>query len=272
MQAVSRKKNIRGLALTAAMLASLPVGAMAEPQMMREHMGAMAGSQMMRGMGVLTLTGEASVNVAPDLATVSIGVTTNEDTAAKALAANTEAMTKVIGQLKSAGIEESDIQTSSLSIGPVWADGVQPSKREISGYSATNMVTVRVRNLDNLGPVLDASVADGANALNGLGFELAEPQPALDQARKLAVEDAKRKAQLIADAAGVTLGPIMSIREGGDVGGVRPMAAQFARDSVPVQAGEINYSSDVTITWRIGRQAGSDAQPSDTQPEEQPAE
>lgn len=200
---------------------------------------------------VITVTGTGTVETAPDMATLTVGVTTQEPTAASALAANSAAVEAVIARLTAAGIAARDMQTSSLSISPNWS-GYDSSAPSITGYVANNMVTVRVRGLDALGAVIDAAVADGANTLNGLTFGLADPEPALDTARASAVAEARRKAELLAQAAGVTLGPVRAISEGGEGAGPAPMFRAEAA-SVPVAGGEIGLSASVTITYEIVR-------------------
>ncbi len=204
---------------------------------------------------MITVTGEASVSAAPDQATVSIGVTTTADTAAEALAQNSAAMQAVIDRLKAAGIAEVDLQTQGLSVNPNWTGyDSSSSAPTIAGYTATNMLNVRVAALAGLGAVLDAAVTDGANTLNGLTFGLADPRPALDEARRLAVADAVAKATLLAQAAGVTLGDIVSISEGGGYGAPLPaFKAEAAPMAVPVQQGEVSYSASVTIVWELAK-------------------
>ena len=188
----------------------------------------------------LTVTGEGASDVAPDLATLTIGVTTTADTAANALTANSAALSVMLDRLRAAGIADRDLQTSNLSVNPQWSDYSKSSgsTTEISGYTVVNMVTVRIRQLDTLGAVLDAAVADGANTLNGLTFGLSNPRPALDAARQAAVEDARAKAELYAAAAGVGLGRIVQISEGGGYGGPAPMydSAKSPAGSVPIAA------------------------------------
>lgn len=202
---------------------------------------------------LITVTGEAAVNRAPDQATLSIGVTTQAETAAEALAQNSAAMTAVIDRLKAAGIEDRDLQTQGLSVNPNWTGyDSSISGSRIDGYTATNILSVRVAALETLGEVLDAAVADGANTLNGLSFGLADPRPAMDEARRLAVADALAKATLLAEAAGVKLGDIVTISEGGGYGGPMPTyKAEAAPMSVPIQEGEVSQSASVTIVWQL---------------------
>lgn len=201
----------------------------------------------------VTVTGEATVARAPDEATLSIGVTTQAETAAEALAQNSAAMAAVIDRLKAAGIEERDLQTSGLSVNPNWTGyDSSISGPSISGYTVANILTVRVAALEGLGAVLDAAVTDGANTLNGLSFGLTDPRPALDEARKLAVADALAKATLLAEAAGVKLGDIVTISEGGGYGGPLPAyKSEAAPMAVPIEQGEVSYSASVTIVWTL---------------------
>ncbi|WP_136645885.1 SIMPL domain-containing protein [Tabrizicola sp. YIM 78059] len=200
---------------------------------------------------VVTATG--TVEVAPDMATLTIGVTTQGDTAAAALAANSASVEAVMARLAATGVEARDMQTSNLSLYPNWSgtEGMAPT---IANYVASNQVTIRIRKLDALGAILDAAVADGANTLNGLAFGLADPDPLLDEARKKAVAAARARAELLAAAAGVTLGPIVQISEGGSWSEPVPMyRAEVAAAPVPVAGGEVGLSATVTIQYEISR-------------------
>ena len=204
----------------------------------------------------ITVTGEGTVTAAPDLATVSLGVTTQGATAAEAMAANSAALAAVLARVKAAGVEERDIQTSALNLNPNWANTDGSGAAVITGYVASNMVQVRVRDLDALGPVLDAAVADGANTLNGVSFGLQEPEPAMDAARTDAVKAARARAELLTRAAGVGLGRILSISESGGFAPPMPMyrmEAALADAPVPVEGGEVGVSASVTITWEIAQ-------------------
>lgn len=201
---------------------------------------------------VVTVTGEGVVQALPDLATLSIGVTTQGDTAASALGANTGALAKVVDRLRAAGIEERDMQTSNLSLNPNWTADESGNSR-ITGYLASNQLTVRVRVLASLGAVLDAAVADGANTLNGLSFGLADPKPLQDEARKAAVADAIARATLLVEAAGAKVGPVVSITE--QTGFAQPMP-MFRADAamgapVPVAGGEVGVTSQVSVVLEI---------------------
>lgn len=202
--------------------------------------------------GQITVVGEASIPANPDMATVSLGVTTEGPTAAEAMAANSKALAAVFDRLKTAGIGETDLQTSNLSLNPNWVGYDSGQTPTISNYIAMNMLNVRVRDLASLGSVLDASIADGANTLNGITFELSTPRPVQDEARKAAVADAAAKAGLYAAAAGVTLGKVVSISEQQGYGGPMPVFMDAkAASPVPVAAGQIALQSAVTVTYEI---------------------
>ena len=201
----------------------------------------------------LTVTGTATVEATPDLATLSLGVTTQGDTAAGAMEANSAALTEVIARIKSAGIAPRDIQTSNLALNPNWVSTSSGTGSKIDGYVAANMLTIRIRALGMTGAVLDAAIADGANTLNGLTFGLHEPRPVEDEARRLAVADALARAMLYADSAGVQLGQILSISDGTVA---QPMPEQMYRMAadvaMPVEAGALAIAASVTITFKIG--------------------
>jgi uncharacterized protein YggE len=198
---------------------------------------------------MITVTGTGTVQAAPDLATLMIGVTTDGATAAEALAANSASVEAVIARLTASGIEPRDMQTSNLSINPNWTSNDSGSS-SVSGYVATNLLTVRVRKLDGLGAVLDASVAEGANTLNGLTFGLAAPEPALNEARKAAVADARAKAELLVAAAGLKLGRIVTISENGAWTDPQPMFRASAA-AVPVAGGELGLTANVTVQYEM---------------------
>jgi uncharacterized protein YggE len=201
----------------------------------------------------ITVTGEGSVNARPDMATVSLGVTTEAKTAADAMAANSVQLGLVLERLRGAGIEDRDLQTSGLSLNPNWQQVDGQLTPTIVGYIASNMLTVRVRALDNLGSVLESAVTDGANTFNGLSFGLADPAAALNEARKLAVSDAMARAKLLSEAAGVTLGAVVAISEGGGMGGPMPMFRMdaAAASPVPVAAGEVATTASVTVVFEL---------------------
>lgn len=198
----------------------------------------------------ITVTGEGIVETASDQATISLGVTTNAQTAVAALAANSEAMEAMMNQLRAAGVAPADLQTANLSLNPNWSGYDSSSTPTIAGYIASNMLNVRVRDLEALGTILDAAVSDGANTMNGISFGLSEPNPVMNEARTRAVADATSRASVLATAAGARLGPVVSITEGGTYPGPAPM---FRAEStgVPIAEGELAMTASVTVTFAI---------------------
>jgi len=199
----------------------------------------------------ISVTGEATVSVPPDLAQVDAGVTSDAKTAREASDANSAAMGKVLLALKSAGIEQKDYQTSRLSLQPEYAPNRQgPSP--VVGYRASNRVTIRVRDVTKVANVIDTLVGAGANDIGGVNFMVSQASKLLDDARTQAVADARRKAEIYAKAAGATLGAPLSISEEGAA--PRPvfrakMVAEMA--AAPVAQGEETLSVTVNVSWAI---------------------
>lgn len=202
----------------------------------------------------LSVTGEGRIDAAPDMAVITLGVETLAPTAAEALAENSARLGAVLDRLRAEGIAERDLQTSGLSLGPQM-DYRQNQPPRVVGYSVSNMLTVRVRDLARLGAVLDLAVSDGATNFNGLGFALAEPGPALDAARVAAVREARRKAEMMAAAAGLRLGPVLEMSEYASAPDPRPMMrmAPVAMEAapVPVAQGEVSYAVSVSVVWAL---------------------
>jgi uncharacterized protein YggE len=204
----------------------------------------------------ITVSGEANVSVAPDFAQVEGGVTSEAKTAREASEANNAAMGKVLLALKGAGIDEKDYQTSRLSLQPQYAPAT-PNRNtpQISGYRASNRVVIKVRDVTKVANVIDTLVGAGANEIGGINFIVTQASKALDEARTKAVTDARRKAEIYAKAAGVTLGEAINITE---EGAAPPpvfrskMAAPMAANSpAPVAPGEEQLSITVNVTWAI---------------------
>jgi uncharacterized protein YggE len=205
---------------------------------------------------LLTVSGTGEAKAVPDQATISAGVVSEAKAAGDALAANSRAMNAVFATLKRFGIPDKSIQTSSFSVSPQYPDYDAKQPRRIIGYQVSNTVTVTVDDLSKLGPALDALVSSGANSLGDIAFSVRDQKPLLAQAREAAVKDAVAKAETLARAAGVSLGPIVSIGEEGAAPPVRPMyrmamAAAPAAAPPPVAAGEESLTANVTVSWEI---------------------
>jgi uncharacterized protein YggE len=215
---------------------------------------ASASAVVAQSEGRITVSGEGSVFAVPDMAVISMGATAEAKTAKAAMDQTSDITAAILAQLSGFEIAPRDIQTSDLSLNPVWTNrGDTNDRPRIDGYQASNRVTVRIRDLDTLGPVLDAVLTDGANRLGGLQFALSDPEPAMNDARRLAVADAVAKATLFADAAGVELGALISLSETG-IMMPRPEMMSMARAAdagVPVAQGEAEVMAGVTLVYEI---------------------
>ena len=202
----------------------------------------------------IVVNGEGEASAAPDMAIVTIGVQTDALTAADALRQNSTNMAATIDKLKKLGIADRDIQTSGLSVNPRYDYESNRSRPEVIGFTASNNVTVRLRKLDNAGSVIDEAVQSGANTLSGISFSFSDPKPLLEEARKDAVADARAKAAILTDAAGVRLGRLINSQEGYASAPQPKMYSarmEAADASVPLQAGESSVNVSVSLTYEI---------------------
>jgi uncharacterized protein len=203
----------------------------------------------------IEVSGEGAVSAAPDFARVTLGVTTMGKTAGEATEANAKAASALIAVIKAEGVAPADIQTSSLSVSPLFAH--QPREEAgppaIEGYSVGNNVTVTVRDIPRLGSLIDKAASAGANSIYGVGFGHNDLSALLDKARPLAVADARRKAEIYANAAGAKIGPLIRLTE--EPGSPRPIA--FARAYVaggaptPIEAGEDKLTVTVSARFEL---------------------
>ena len=199
----------------------------------------------------ISVTGEATLSAPPDRAEIDGGVSTEAKTAREASETNNAAMGKVLLALKGAGIEEQDFQTSRLSLQPQYAPN-RSGPNAVAGYRAANRVTVKLRDVTKVAATIDLLVAAGANELGGISFMVSSASKLLDDAREQAIADARRKAEIYAKAAGVTLGSPVSISEAGSqvAPQFRRMAAGVAA-SAPVATGEETLHVTVSVSWAI---------------------
>lgn len=203
----------------------------------------------------ITVNGEGRATAAPDMAIITIGVQSEALNAADALRQNSANMSATIKKLKDLGVKDRDIQTSGLSVNPRYNYERDRSQPELIGFVASNNVTVRLRDLKNAGEVIDQAVQSGANSLSGVSFSFSDPEPLYEEARKDAVDDAKAKAELLTDAAGVRLGRLVTIQDG-YVSTPQPKMygarMEMAADSaVPMEAGESEITASVTLIYEI---------------------
>ena len=207
---------------------------------------------------MISVNGEATISVAPDLAQIEGGVTSQARTAREASEANNAAMGKVLLALKAADIPEKDIQTARLSLQPDYAPNrVSGGPNSIIGYRASNNVTVRLHDVTKVASTIDTMVGAGANDIGGISFSVSNASKLLDEARAQAIADARRKAEIYAKAAGVTLGAPHSISEEGAPGPIlyrAKIAGGAMATSVPVAQGEETLHVNVGVSWAIKQQ------------------
>lgn len=203
----------------------------------------------------ITVIGQGQIKVAPDMANITMGVTIQGKTASNALDKNSALMTEVIAALKGADIADKDIQTTNLNLQPIWNhrqnNGQAP---KVEGYRGMNNVTVHVRELDDLGAILDVVTKTGASNFNGLQFDITDRKEATDQARIHAIQDARAKAELYATAAGVTLGDVVEISEILVQTAPRNMriAEAMSASAVPVSEGTLDVDASVKVIFALG--------------------
>ncbi|SJZ93960.1 SIMPL domain-containing protein [Consotaella salsifontis] len=213
-----------------------------------------------RDVARISVSGTGEISVKPDMAVTTVTVLRDADTSRAAVDAVNEAAAKVISELKQLGIEARDLQTSDFSISPRYSNQVPSPDRqqnpEIIGYEARNSVTIRIRDVARIGEVLDRVVTQGVNQGGNISFVVSDPAPARADARRKAVEQARSAAETLAEAAGVKLGRILSINDGGEMA---PMPVAFAQRgmmkmedaSVPVEVGENTIRANVDMVFEI---------------------
>lgn len=243
----SRARLFKSLALTAVaaslMAAPLAMAAPADPMMPAPFVPT-----------TLSLTVTGQVSAAPDMATVGFAVVTQGKTASEAMKANNARMNAVMSALKAAGIAAKDIQTSSLNLNPqyVYKDNLPPT---LTGYEARDQITVRVNDLNQTGPVIDAVIKAGINQIDSIGFGLKNDDAVLDQARQQAVTTLQQRAALYASATGLKVKRLLSLDESGGAVSPPPRPVMFAKaareDSTPVASGELQESVTVSAVFEL---------------------
>jgi uncharacterized protein len=199
---------------------------------------------------LVTVTGQGTISVAPDTATIRIGVTSQGKTAKDASDSNAKQMTAVLAAIKNSGIGERDIRTSRLSLQPQYEN--KSGTTHLLGFRVTNQLTVKIHDIGKLPAILDHAIAAGANEMSGIEFVVSEQSKLLDQARDAAIADAHRKAELYAKAAGAKLGRVVAIIEEGASAPPRPLAAMRAgAAAVPVAPGEQTLRATVSVSYEL---------------------
>jgi uncharacterized protein len=200
---------------------------------------------------LVTVTGQASISVAPDTAVIRIGVSSHGKTAEEASNINAKTMTEVMAAIKAAGIAEGDIQTSRLSLQPQY-DPNKNGTAHLLGFQVTNQLTVKIHDIDRLPSLLDSAIKAGANEMSGIEFMVSAQSKLLDEARDEAIVDAHRKAELYAHAAGAKLGHVVSIVEEGAPSQPRTFEAmRTGAGAVPVAPGERRLQAVVTVSYEL---------------------
>ncbi|HEX5282125.1 MAG TPA: SIMPL domain-containing protein [Micropepsaceae bacterium] len=230
--------RFRAISTALLMIAALPVPALA------------ADNAPQR---TIIVTGEGEVLGKPDQARIAAAVVNQAPTAEAAAQENATAMNRVLMAITALGIPPNKIQTSNYSVQPQYASVNVSTNRNITGYQVTNELTITVDDLSKLGTISDTLVHNGANQLGGVAFTIADPKPLADRARTAAVTDARAKAQTLANAGGVRLGPLLNIQEGPGVFRPTPFAAPRALEaaSTPIAVGEQPIIVAVTLTYAI---------------------
>lgn len=232
-------------AAAALAVSALPLAAAAQQH--PEHAAHMEGT-------LLSISAEGSAEARPDMATINLGVTTDGQTAQAALAENSRRMTALTQALRRSGVAERDIQTANVSVNPQY-QYIENQPPRVIGYQASNTVVAEVRNVDNVGRVIDAAVAAGGNTVNGISFGHQDPDAQLDAARRDAIAEARRRAELYAQGFNLHIQRVVAISEGGGYAPpvpmmMRTMAAEAAPPP-PIAPGEIETRVSVNVTYEL---------------------
>jgi len=214
----------------------------------------LAGGAALAEARTITVVGQGQVQEAPDQAVIVVGASHQADTAEQALSQANHAVAEMIEVLEASGIDGRDMQTSGLGLRPVYDHNRKDNQRPLLvGFTASNRLTVKVRDIASVGAVLSDLVAAGANDISSVSFGLSDPERTQDAARRDAVADARAKATLYAEAAGVSLGKVVSISEAGATMPRPEMmrTAMASMDAVPIAAGELTVSAQVQMVLEL---------------------
>ncbi len=202
----------------------------------------------------ITVSASGRVSAEPDIVRLQAGLTTEATTARKALTDNNRVMRELIQELEREGIAEEDVQTSNFNVSPRYTRPERGGRARINGYQVSNQVSVTVREIERAGDILDTLVRLGANQMSGMAFEVSDADRLKDRAREKAMKAARRRAELLASAAGAEVGKVISIAEDAPMHGPRPVAmrrAAMKESSVPIAAGSQELEARVAVTWQL---------------------
>lgn len=204
------------------------------------------------GERTITVSAQGSVTAEPDIAYLSAGVVSEGETAKDALAKNATTMAKLIDGLKALGVAGGDMQTSALNVEPRYVLAKDNRTQTLSGYRVTNQLHLVLRDVKRMGEVVDQAIALGANQLGRVTFEVSNAESLKDEARKAAMANARKRAELYAAAAGVQLGHVLRIFEEPVEARTTPIGVQRALSgSVPVEPGSRSLATEVQVTWAL---------------------
>ena len=213
---------------------------------------AMAADGDRAGERLVSVSATGSVDAEPDLASVSVGAIVETDTAKEALARSSALMAKLIDGLKALGVAAKDIQTTAINIEPRYTQAKDGRPAALAGYRLVNRVHLTVREVKRLGEILDGAIGLGANQVNGIGFDVSNAETLMDEARRRAIANARRRAELYAAAAGAQLGSVLTISETNNASPrALPMARAAAGAPVPVEPGTRALTVEVNLTYAL---------------------
>ena len=199
----------------------------------------------------LTVSGTGEIKGSPDIAKLSVTSTSRGTTAQEATSKNAEAATILLNTLKSQGISDKDIKTSNISISPVF--DIENNSNNIIGYEASNSFTVTIRKISDSGKIIDSISNAGNYTISSISFSIEDDDALEDEAFKVAVKNARHKADIVAKEAGKDIAGIKSINVNNSSGGIIFADALGVKESTPVLPGDITVSASVTIEYLIGR-------------------
>jgi uncharacterized protein YggE len=247
--------TVSGLAGRKTKIAMLPVVASLTVALSIAAVQAQTAEQKPQVDGRVVVIGEGSITVSPNYAQITSGVTTDAKTVKEASDANTKLMNAVMQALLDFGIVQKDIQTSRFSIEPIYTSQSSSAPAKLSGFRVSNQVQAKVREISQVGEILDRMIKAGATDVGNIAFLVSEPQRAIDQAREDALADARRKAELYARAAGIRLGRVAWITETSNYMPVGPTSILAQRQEKPVliEPGEQTLRANITVGFDIAR-------------------